>query len=460
MNTLIELPEIRDVPEVDEPPDRPVPDSARNADDQTIARLAGLPLLEYERQREKVAKQLGCRAPILDKLVDARRSKKTDASLQGSSVNFPEIEPWPEPVDGTEMLNQISQTFSRYIVLPDGASDVLALWCAHTHVFKAFICSPRLNISSPDKRCGKTTLRDVAALFVSRPVLTENLSVAVLFRLVQAHAPTILADEYDAWLRNNEELRGLLNAGHRHGATVYRCEGEGNEVRSFAAYCPAVLCGIGTLPGTLHDRSIVIRLERAKPDELPELFDPRRTDCEQELCRKLVRWCADNFARLESTEPVLPKGMFNRMADNWRPLFAVADVAGGDWPERLLTAVTTLLSRNSEENESVGMKTLSAIKIIFDSSKADRLATKDILHGLVETEDGPWAGWWEHDLKNENTRGPAARLARLLKPYGIKGRGIRLPDSTTPRGYMREDFEEAWKRYCPPKPSSGCNDAT
>jgi hypothetical protein len=370
--------------------------------------------------------------------------------LQGSSVSFPKIEPWPEPVDGAEMLNQISHDFSRYIALPDGAAAVLALWCAHTHIFKAFICSPRLNISSPDKRCGKTTLRDVVALFVSRPVLTENLSVAVLFRLVDAHAPTILADEYDAWLKKNEELRGLLNAGHRHGAAVYRCEGEGNEVRGFAAYSPAVLCGIGALPGTLQDRSIAIRLERAKPGEVPELFDPRRTEREQELCRKLIRGCASNFTRFKSADPVLPNDMFNRVADNWRPLFAIAEVAGGDWPGRLLAAVKTLLNRNNEEDESVGLKTLLAIKNIFNSSNADRLATKEILQGLVANEDGPWARWWENELKNENTKGPAAKLAQLLKPFGINPRGIRISDEATLRGYMIDDFDEAWKRYCPP----------
>jgi putative DNA primase/helicase len=454
MNPLLESAEICDVPEVDA---HAHVDSALNnhheADDRTIADLATLPLLEYERQREKAAEKLRCRTSILDRLVDGKRLKNTDLGLQGNSVNFPKVEPWPEPVDGAEMLNRISQVFSRYIVLPEGAANVLALWCAHTHVFKAFICSPRLNISSPDKRCGKTTLRDVAALFVSRAVLTENLSVAVLFRLVDAHAPTILADEYDAWLRNNEELRGLLNAGHRHGAAVYRCEGEGNEVRAFSAYSPAVLCGIGALPGTLHDRSITIRLERAKPGEVPELFDPRRTEREQELCQKLIRWCADNFARFKSADPVLPNDMFNRLADNWRPLFAVAEVAGSDWPECLLAAVNTLLKGNNEEDESVGMRTLSAIKNIFNSSNTDRLPTKDILQGLVANEDGPWARWWEHELKNENTKGPAAKLAHLLKSFGINPRGIRISDETTLRGYMIEDFAEAWKRYCLPKPA-------
>ncbi|MGA2029023.1 MAG: hypothetical protein ABSG87_03010 [Verrucomicrobiota bacterium] len=118
--------------------------------------------------------------------------------LQGSAILLPEIELWPEAVNGADTLSKIAESFARYVALPDGAADALALWVAHAHGFMAFLCSPRLNICSPEKRCGKTTLRDVAAVFVPRPLLMENLSVAVLFRLVNAHTPTILADEYDA----------------------------------------------------------------------------------------------------------------------------------------------------------------------------------------------------------------------------------------------------------------------
>jgi hypothetical protein len=129
-------------------------------------------------------------------------------------------------------------------------------------------------------------------------------------------------------------------------------------------------------------------------------------------------------------------------------------------PERARHALTELCTSESEEGDSIGIRLLSDIRNIFDSNGADRLATKELLAALIAQEnDAPWAERWEHDLRND-TRGPAAKLARLLKPYGIKGRGIRLPDGATPRGYMRDDFEDAWKRYCPLKPPSGCNNTT
>jgi hypothetical protein len=188
----------------------------KDADELALQRLAALPPLECERVRETEAKKLKCRASTLDQLVYKNRKNNGDR-LQGSGISLVNVEPWPEPVNGAEVLEQIAETFCQYIALPDGGSDALALWCAHAHCFSIFRCSPRLNVSSPERNCGKTTLRDVISVLVPRPLLTENCSVAVLFRVIEREMPTLLADEYDSWLRNNEELRGMLNAGHRRG---------------------------------------------------------------------------------------------------------------------------------------------------------------------------------------------------------------------------------------------------
>lgn len=183
--------------------------SQPESDEEILHPLATLPSLEYERRRGKEAKTLGCCTAVLDKLVGAKRVKPTDGVLQGGAVDLVDPELWPEPVNGADVLNETVETFLRYIVLPVEAAWALALWCVHAHVFEIFDCSPRLNISSPEKGCGKTTLRDVLAEPVPRPLSTENLSVAVLFRVIESHSPTMLADECDAWLRDNDELRGM-----------------------------------------------------------------------------------------------------------------------------------------------------------------------------------------------------------------------------------------------------------
>jgi putative DNA primase/helicase len=292
---------------------------ATETDEATFTRLAALSSAEYDRCRETEAAALSIRVKTLDLEVEQRRrwTGGNDSTLQGCQIDLPEIEPWPDPVNGAEVLDAIAERHRSYVALPDYAADVCALWEAHSHCFEAFDITPRLYITSPEKGCGKTTLLDVIALFVVRSLRSENLTSAVLFRLIEARKPTVLADEADAWVRDNEELRGMLNAGHRRGGQALRCDGDNHEVRAFRVFGALTLCGIGALPETVHDRSIVIRLGRAKRGEITQRFDSRHTECERELCRKLARWCADNRHILESRDPKMPDGAFNRLADNW-----------------------------------------------------------------------------------------------------------------------------------------------
>jgi hypothetical protein len=420
----------------------------KDISEEIVEKLAKLPALQYERERNSAAAKLKIRITALDKLVDAERKKNsTNETLQGRRLDFPEIEPWPEPVNGADVLSDVADAFSRYISLPSGAADVLALWCAHAHSFEAFQCSPRLNISSPEKQCGKTTLRDLIALLVPRPMPTENLTVAVLFRAVQSCKPTLLADECDAWLGKNEEIRGLLNAGHGRGGQVYRCEGDGNEVRGFEVFAPAVLCGIGTLPGTLHDRSIQIGLRRAKRGEFAERFDSRRTQREVELCRKLARFCADSYSLLEECDPVLPPNVFNRLADNWRPLFAIAEIAGGDWPTRASHAFTQLVIKEERDAHGEGTMLLVDIREILNETNSERIFSRSLVEELCRLSDRPWP---------EANRGRAITenwLARRLALFEIRPRTVRI-DHERAKGYEISDFTEAFDRYLPESESS------
>jgi hypothetical protein len=294
-----------------------------------------------------------------------------------------------------------------------------------------------VNVSSPEKNCGKTTLRDIIALFVPRPLPTENLTIAVLFRLVHSQSPVILADEYDLWLPANEELRGLLNAGHRYGAKVQRCVGDDYDVREFSVYAPAVLCGIGALPATLHDRSIVIRLERAKRGELEADFNPiAENKHERELGRKLARWCADNRDRFAIADPKLPENAFNRVKNNWRPLFAIAEVAG-DWPQRCADAFVRLTNPEYDA-DSLRVELLVDIRQVFTG---ERMFSKDLIEQLAQLSERPWP---------EVCRGrPITErwLARNLAAFRIRPKLLRIGESNPARGYEKTDFKEVFERY-------------
>jgi hypothetical protein len=311
-----------------------------------------------------------------------------------------------------------------------------------------------LNLFSPEKGCGKTTALDVTASLVPRALRTESITPAVLFRLVESCKPTLLLDEVDAYLAEAEELRGLLNAGHKRGARAYRCEGDSNTVRGFNAFAPAALAGIGALPGTLHDRSLVVKLVRAKAGEVAARFDSRRTAAEMELCRKLARWTADNFAALESCEPRLPDGAFNRLADNWRPLFAIAEVAGADWPRRAAEAFAKLTAGDDVEAQGIGATLLTDISAVFAAAGTDKLPSAKLAQSLAEFEGRPWAEFGK-------ARKPisANQLANQLRRFGVAPRAIRIGNET-PRGYALADFQEAFDRFLAKPGFPECNTAT
>ena len=423
------------------------------SDEEVFKRLAALSRTEYDRCRKVEARKLGIRPGTLDREVDARRPRG-NGNAQGTAVEFSEIEPWKATVNGAGVLDEVASRFGYYVALPPRAADTIALWIAHTHAFEAFVHTPRLNIRSPDKGCGKTTALDVVATMCPRPLRTENITAPVLFRLVELYRPVMLLDEVDSYLNDADELRGLLNAGHKRGARAIRCEGENNTLRSFAAFAPAALAGIGALPGTLHDRSIVIGLVRAKPGEFAARFDSRLIEYETKLCRKLARWASDKFEKLRECDPKLPSTAFNRLADNWRPLFAIAEVAGGDWSQRAHAAFTALTTTVDLDAQGVGTLLLADIADIFARTGTDRLPSSNIADDLAAIEGRPWAEWGKHRRAIS-----VNQLAQQLHRFGVSPRVIRVRDETA-RGYLLDDFREAFSRYLPESPVPDRNTVT
>ncbi len=233
---------------------------------ETIQRLATLPTHEYERCRKDEAKRLNMRTSVLDNEVKSARPKDE----KGNDLGLFDPEPWPEEVDGDDLLDRIVAGLRQYVVMPPHAAEAVALWCMHAHVFEAWQHTPRLAIGAPEKSCGKSLLLDVIAQIAPRALQTDSLSEAVAFRLAESHKPVFLIDECDTHLASknpDDGLRGILNSGHAKGKRALRCTGDDNEVKGFNTFTPVVLAGIGSLPPTLADRSIRIILHRRRADE-------------------------------------------------------------------------------------------------------------------------------------------------------------------------------------------------
>jgi putative DNA primase/helicase len=405
-------------------------------------RLAGLGKIEYDLARKDEAKRLGLRVDTLDSEVDKRRPEEADNGTEGTTL-FADLEPWPDPVDGSELLDTLAVAFARHMVLPDGAATALSLWVLHAHAHDAAHISPILAIRSPVKRCGKTTCLSIVQALSPRPLPTSNITAAALFRAVEKWAPTLLIDEADTFLRNNDELRGVLNSGHnRASAFVVRTVGDNHDAAHFRTWAPKSIALIGGLPDTLQDRSIMVRLRRKKPNEVVERLRLDRVGELTALARRAARWAADNIDALRDADPDIPKELHDRAADNWRALIAIADNAGGNWPE-LARKVARLFSSDGDGSEdAAGVLMLADIRAIFEDRGVDRITSADLVEALHVMEDRPWPEWRQG--KPITTR----QVARLLNPFDISPRVIRT-GTGTPRGYVLDAFFDAFASYLP-----------
>jgi len=408
-----------------------------------IKRLAALPWEAYEMQRKEAAKRLGIRADALDKMVAQRRPDDGDQGGQGVALGFPEIEPWPDPVNGADMLDQLAGIYRRHCALPQHVAAALALWTAHAHAIEATSISPRLVIMSPEKRCGKTTVLSLLSFLTPRPLKCESATVAAIFRAVDKFHPTLLLDEFDAFAMENEELRGIVNSGHRSDGSVLRVVGEDHEPRQFRTYAATAIASIGHVPGTIEDRAVTVRLRRRTPQEPIERLRTDRPPADLEQARRrAARWAADNLIRLRAADPEVPADLHDRAADNWRPLFAIADAAGGHWPETARSAALALSGGADGEGQSKAVLLLGDIRDVLGTSTF--IASADLVSLLTRLDDRPWATW---------SRGfpiTPAQIAKLLSGFEIRPRPIwveRPMGKTQVRGYARGDFTDAFTRY-------------
>jgi putative DNA primase/helicase len=336
---------------------------------------------------------------------------------------------------GCQLLDDLVAEILRYVVLKKHEARAIALWIVHTHAFDLFPISPRLKIKSPEPGCGKTTLLDVLYYTVRNPMLTAHATPAAVFRQIAANRPTLLVDEADTTL-TSRDLVTILNAGHRRNdAFVARADGQ------YSVWAPAAFATIEGVPNQLDVRSVPIGLRRRRPEEIIKPFEHDRTKRLRRLRRQIERWVAANARRLRKARPDLPKALHNRPADNWRPLLAIADVAGGEWPKQARRAAETL-SVLAVPPQSKGVMLLSDIRDTFAAQDADRIFSTDLAEALVALEGRPWG--------ERNGGGPinANAIAVLLAPYRIKPRDIRKR-SVVRKGYRAKQFNDAFARYLP-----------
>jgi Protein of unknown function (DUF3631) len=350
-----------------------------------------------------------------------------------------------------DVLTDTELFLRRFVVLtrPEAFLAVV-LWIAHTYALEFAEATPYLAISSPEKQSGKTRLLEclmILARGCTGIVITPT--AATIYRTLEATpGGAALLDELDAVFRDRsdkyEEVRAVINAGHRRGATVPRSvPGPKNTwvVKQFPVFGPKALAGIGKLPDTVADRSIPILMVKRKRSEPVEKF--RQRTAREEAAPIAAALVAALAAQPPGLEADIPAELPDRAGDAWEPLFAIADAAGGVWPARARRAAI-VLHAGRDQDDSLGLRLLADTRLLFDGQRIERIFTAELIAALQGDEEGPWS----------NDRFPLTphRLARLLHPFGIESKQLRI-EGTSLKGYERAAFVDSWERWLPPPPT-------
>jgi len=405
-----------------------------------VLAIVKLDPLTREQERNRIATEFNVRKKVIDQFI---KEFKKDQEIGGTTEIVSEVEPANEAISGDKLLSSIKAILLKYVILPGGVVEAVSAWIVLTYCFMAFRILPMLGIISPVKRCGKTTLLEVLQGMTNKGLTASNISPAAVYRTIEKYSPTLLVDEMDTFIKDNEELRGVLNSGHTKAAAfVIRVQGDDHEPVKFSTWGPKAIAMIGTLPDTLQDRSVVISLRRKAPGESVSRIG---IDFEEEchhIRRACRRWADDNMELLKDLNPDIPTTNNDRMSDNWIPLISIADVAGGPWPELMRKSMLGMVDGT---DESIGPRLLKDIKNIFGFRPGERIFSADLVEALITLKESPWGEYNKGKPLTQNG------LAELLKPFGIYSKTLRIDDKQR-KGYTSDCFKDAFKRYIPSTP--------
>ncbi len=368
------------------------------------------------------------------------------ALLANKSALLRELAAPDRSTGGANLVGEVEQFIRRFVVLPEDAYLPVAIWIISTHAAQHFDCFPYIALLSPAKRCGKTRLLEVLETMVNHPWRGTAPTPAALYRMM-IEAPTLLLDEVEAFNSKNKSesahaILAILNAGHRKGATIPRCDGPKHELKHFAVYGPKAFAAIGRLPDTLTDRSIVIAMQRRTRGQKVERFLTARAAAEA----KPLRDDAGTFAAAyqnaigQAYRHLLDTDLEflgDRDADLWIPLFATCSVSAPDRVTELRGCAVKLSAAKAEDDagDSLALQLLADIKAVWPEDQ-DRCDTANLLERLKVLEESQWA---EYGLSPR-------RLAKMLRPFGVEVRSIRIGDRTV-RGYEYGSLKSAFSRY-------------
>lgn len=405
--------------------------------------------MEYDRVRKGKAKEMGVQVTTLDAEIKKLRPADDGAELSGQAVEFEDMEQYPGEVVGHDVLDEALARLMRHMHMDYYEAAICVLWAAHTHAFNLFAHSPRLIIDAPESECGKTVLlHHMLGSWVNKRLTADNVSPAVYFRIVEAQKPTFMIDEVDSWLKQDSDLLGSLKSGFEPQGAVLRCEGDAHAVRQYSVYAPVAMAGIQIaqkLPKSVVNRGMIISLERAK-DEVAEADVFKRKKHApgiKTIGAKLAKWVRDAEQQIAATDPQLPDGLINREEDKWLPMFTLAEVAGGDWPARVLQAYTRSIHTIEPSKSELFLMDVKTVM-----PEMGDIHTTDLIIDLCGLEDSRYIEYNFKAYEAEKKKIQPPQIARLLKKYKVQAKDVRMGTSVK-RGYSGDELRQVFDRYIP-----------
>ena len=406
-------------------------EARRKKREAVFGEIADLPRLTHEMRLKEAAARLGEDFAILAEEFEVFLAART----------IPEdLEPWPEPVGTAELLGAIEAKFCRYVVASAAIDTASTLWTAFTHVVEVATHAPKLVFTFPEKDAGKSLAQDVLRWMVLRPYAAIEATGAAVYRIVDRLRPTLLLDEADTLFARRNVLAHIINASWSNSGRKIPRVGLGGRIEEFDVYSAQLISMKGLrMPDTVLSRCIICMIWPKLASESVVEFNYQDDEEFKVIRRKLSRWAIDNAVTLRDAKPSFPPGFVNRVHVNWRMLFAIADLAGGRWPERARNAALKLEAGRDEPSETIRL--FQGLRDVWGG--VEKRTSASLCEALAKHPSREWA-----NFRGKGPIGPH-QLAALLRDFQIGPIHNLHPTGRSDEnrgGYRRAQFENAWAR--------------
>jgi len=398
----------------------------------------GLPKSRFVMLKESLRKDL------MDKKVAGYHQligeilQQPDPKKGDKKVELPEFlkdpEPWPHPVDGEELLDEITNDFfKRHLVLHKWSAETMALYVLHVYLLKLFGLSPYLRFSSATIASGKSTAMLMVSFLLPRGMTTTSLTAPTIYRLVDQFQISLCLDEADLKSKESREILALLLGSYlKYTSMVPRVNmDKGGDFDFFKAWGGKVFAGTKGFPEAAESRSIEIFMPKKTDDDIVEdLFFDDLPEMAKPLKQKLIRFVNDNIedakklCSKENRKTLIPKGLDSRSKNNWFPLFVGGKLCGERW-FKIAQDASLALEEDKDEMTIDGLLFGIIKKEFSDQTNVFR---DDIIKILNKNEDGPWGAY--NEGKGMNTKDInktfkrfKIKIAKTVSIGGIKKKG-------------------------------------